>query len=43
MGNYLTVQGFTPDDPVALALAGVTFVLVMAALVIANKGTRDRF
>jgi hypothetical protein len=38
-----TVSTFTPDDPLALFLAGVAFVIVMAAVVIANKGTRDRF
>lgn len=38
-----TVQGFTPDDPLALGLTALAFLLICAALVIANKHTRDRF
>lgn len=39
----VTVSTFTPDDPLALILVGVAFLIVMAALVIANQHTRDRF
>jgi hypothetical protein len=36
-------SSFTPDNPLALGLTALAFLIIAAALVIANKGTRDRF
>lgn len=36
----VTVQGFTPDDPLALVLTGLAFLLIVAALVYTNHKLR---
>jgi hypothetical protein len=43
MSNYLTVNSVTPDDPLSLVLAGIAFLVIVAALVYTNHKLKDRF
>ena len=38
----LTVNVFTPDDPLALAISAVAGLIILASLAIANHNLRDR-
>jgi hypothetical protein len=42
-GMNLTVNSVTPDDPLSLVLAGIAFLVIVAALVYTNHKLKDRF
>jgi hypothetical protein len=41
--NLTVLTQVTPDDPLALTLAGVAFAIIAVALVVTNHNLKDRF